>query len=296
MLDLLWQTLALEKKIMDNKIFSVSYSKMAAFRRCLQQYKWKYKDGYYTKSSMGQMRGTAGHSALAMWHKNYIKEEALNAAWNKWSSEGYEDNIEWQLLVSSLERYFIWSLANDTFKLLEAEKEFDITYEIEGQEPFRLNGFIDGIVEEKNKLWILENKFYKNMQKPTDMDTQISLYMLAVRIINYEVQGVIYNMVRVADNKIAVTEPVVRKRIYKSSAGLDKIQDEMIQQVQAMRRYDTEGGTYRNVTADCNWNCSYFQACMSMADDGIEPKQMLEIISNTKIGEKDGEENATSTN
>jgi hypothetical protein len=265
---------------MKKKVFQVSHTKMAVFRRCLQQYKWKYVDGYYTPSSMGQSRGNAGHKALAVWHTKYNKATSLQAAWDDWSSNGFEEGEDWWMLEAALERYFAWSKANDKFKLLEAEKEFTIELSKASASSFRFTGFIDGIVKDKNGHWLLENKFYQKMKQPTDMDTQISLYMLAATLLKYpSVLGVIYNMVRVADTKIAVEEPVVRKRIFKSQKGLAKVEAEMRTQVEFMKTYHEKGGTYRSVTNDCSWDCPYYQACLSMSDDGIEPVKILQSIS-----------------
>lgn len=270
------------------KPYKVSYTKLATFRRCRQQYHWKYFNGYYTPSSVGQSRGTAGHSALAVWHKTYNAKTALQAAWDKWIEEGHEDGIEWKVLEECLGRYFVWSKEHDTFKLLESEKEFSISYKTKDIS-FLFGGFIDGIVEENGQLYILENKFYKRMTDPADMNSQYSLYMIACRAMKFEVQGVIFNLVRVADTKVAVTEPAVRKRTFINSAGLDKIEQEMIVQVKEMQRWDKEKGVpYRNITNDCSWDCSYHQACLSMYDDGMEPVRILQALSNTR-SETNGE-------
>ena len=268
------------------KAFSVSYSRMSCFRRCLQQYHWRYIDKYYPPFSMGQVRGSAGHAALASWHTKYEEEAALQAAWSKWVSEGFTQNEEWDLLSVSLTRYFSWSRANDTFKLLEAEKRFDIQYLSDGK-PCILTGYIDGIVEEKDgRIWLLENKFYKRMDgSGLEMDQQVSTYLLAAHTIQHAAVGVIYNMVRVADTKIAVTEPVVRKRIFRNPAGLRKIETEMLSQVANMLRYQEGGEPYRNATKDCHWDCSFYSACLSMLDDGQVPTEILQSLSNTRSTE-----------
>lgn len=273
------------------KPFSVSYSKMGTFRRCLQQYTWKYTNKYYPPSSMGQARGTAGHAALAVWHVSYDPQTALQAAWDNWSNAGYQDNEDWQLLEQALLRYFPWSQQHDKFTLKVAEQKFEIQYDVSGI-PFVLTGFIDGIVEEDGHLWLLENKFYKKMENNDNpMDTQVSIYMLAAHTLDYDVKGVIYNKVRVADTKVAITEPVVRTRQYRNPAGLAKVEQEMIQQVRAMMLYDKQGGVpYRNVTKDCSWDCSFHQACLSMTDDGVEPTEILQTICNLRSNETDGQE------
>jgi len=263
------------------KAFSVSHSKMATFRRCLQQFHWKYIDGHYPPSSAGQLRGTCGHAALAIWHVDYDEDKATQAAWDIWESHGFSQNEDWQLLEDSLGRYYPWSREHDKFKLLHAEQEFNIHFDVEGTD-VKFNGYIDGIVEENKKLWLLENKFYKRMQNANTLflDQQVSLYMLASHLLGYEVQGVIYNMVRVADTKIAVTEPVVRQRIYRSSEGLGLIQNEMLQQVGAMLTYVQKGGpTYRTPTKDCTWDCSFYRACLGMTEDGQEPTEELQAVT-----------------
>lgn len=280
---------------MSDKPFSVSYSKMSTFRRCLQQYHWKYMDKFFPPSGIGQARGTAGHAALASWHQNYQEEAALNAAWENWSGAGYQHDADWQLLEDALRRYFPWSRDHDKFVLKAAEQKFEITYEIpwayDRQDPdfveprqVVLTGFMDGIVEEDGALWVLENKFYKRMENNDNpMDAQVSIYMLACHTLGMEVQGVIYNKVRVADSKIAITEPVVRTRQYRNPAGLQQVETEMLAQIQSMLAYHERGGSpYKNVTKDCAWDCPFHQACLSMTDDGINPTQMLISICNVR--------------
>jgi len=264
---------------MADKPFGVSYSKMSSFRRCKRRFHWQYMDKYYPPSTIGQVRGSAGHAALAVWHVEYNADKAMQAAWNKWAMEGQADGEEWLLLENSLNRYFVWSAEHDTFKLLEAEKKFDILYRV-GDREVILTGFIDGVVKEDKRLWLLENKFYKRLDNSgLDMDAQVSTYLLAAHTLYPTVEGVIYNMVRVADTKIAVTEPVVRKRIYRNPAGLQKLEEEMLSQIKEMLVYQKGGEPYCNATKDCHWDCSFYSACLSMLDDGQEPKQILQALT-----------------
>lgn len=268
-----------KKNKMTDKPFGVSYSKMSCFRRCKQRFHWNYIDKYFSPSSLGQVRGSSGHAALAVWHVEYNADAAMQAAWDKWSSEGQPDGEEWQILENALNRYFQWSAENDTFKLLEAEKKFDISYTVNDM-VIVLTGYIDGVVEEAGQLWLLENKFYKRMDDSgLDMDQQVSTYLLAAHTLYPKVNGVIYNMVRVGDTKVAEKEPVVRKRIYRNPEGLKRIESEMLAQVKEMLHYLEGGEPYRNATKDCHWDCSYYSACLSMLDDGQEPKQILQALS-----------------
>jgi hypothetical protein len=276
----------------DTKPFSVSYSKMGTFRRCLQQYHWKYKGKFYPPSSMGQARGTAGHAALAVWHQTYVADDSMQKAWDTWSNAGYEDNEDWKILEDALNRYFAWSASHDEFVLKVAEQKFDLDLMI-GDVPVVLTGYIDGIVEEKGFLWLLENKFYKQMQNNDNpMDMQVSTYMLAAHKLNYDAKGVIYNKVRVTSSKIALTEPVVRSRQYRNAAGLERVEQDILCQIQAMLKYEEGGVPYRNPTNDCSWDCAFHAACLSMTDDGQEPGEILEKICNLRRTEDEQEKTA----
>jgi hypothetical protein len=294
------------------KAFQISHTKLATFRRCLQQYHWKYIDGYYPPSTIGQARGTAGHAALAVWHREYAVDASLDAAWKVWELNLGTAGDDWQLLEASLTRYFDWSLNNhDNFKILQSEQEFQIEFEVPhytlpGKEKGKitehtsvvLTGFIDGIVEEKGQIWLLENKFYKRMDRnPLDLDPQVSMYLLAANLLGYPAQGVIYNIIRVADTKIALTEPVVRRRLHRNLQGLDHIQEEMLLQVDRMIEYQKGGVPYRTPTKDCHWDCPFYSACILLTDDGLSPTNQLISITNIRSENADQEtiEQETST-
>lgn len=257
------------------KPYSISHSKLAEWRRCRQRFHWHYIDKIFPPSSVGQARGTAGHVALASWHVDYQEERALKNAWLSWTSQGYREGEDWDILETSLGRYFEWSRENDTFIIVKSEQKFVIEFEYPAN--IKFTGFIDGVVTEDNQTWLLENKFYKKMDNSTkDMDMQVALYLAAAGYLGYEAKGVIYNMVRVADTKIAVKEPVVRQRVYRNPRGLGRVLDEALIQTAEMIDYEQKGGKpYRNPTKDCSWDCAFYSACLSMSDDGIEPKDLL---------------------
>ena len=259
--------------------FGISHTKLKTFRRCLQQYDWKYVDGIYPPSNVGMDRGTAGHKALAVWHNEHDAGKSTQAAFEWWSGMGYQEDEEWRLLLDALNRYYPWSTEHDEFQLVKDEYEFKIEFGTE-EHTIIFNGFVDGIVEEKGRTWLLENKFYKRMDNSDKtMDIQSSLYMLATQLLGMEVAGVIYNMVRIGDTKIAITEPAVRQRVIRNPDGLERIQNELVYQAQAMLAYQEGGVPYRNSTKDCSWDCPFLSPCMSMMDDGLEPTEMLQRIA-----------------
>lgn len=258
-----------------DKPYSISHTKLATYRRCKQQYHWKYIDHFYPKASVGQVRGSAGHAALGEWHRTYQTYTALDAAWDKWVAEGQGLGEDWDLTVETLERYFAWSRENDTFTILKAEQKFDIIFK---DPAIKFTGYIDGIIQEEDgRIWLLENKFNKRVQTShLDMDIQATIYMLAANLLGHKPVGVLYNIIRVG-TKIAEKQPVVRKQLYRNSDGLNHVTHEILLQAKEMIEYDKGGTPYRNPTKDCSWDCPFFAACLNLLDDGIEPTQQLEL-------------------
>ena len=265
---------------MTDEKFNISHTKLSSFRRCLQQYHWKYIDGYYPPATPNQDRGTAGHRGLAEWYRSHDPEQALKKAWEFWSGMGYDqEHPEWIWLQEALIRYFDWSQANDKIEFMKEEMKFQIQLQI-GLTTVTFTGYVDGVVKEDGRIWLLENKFYKKMDNSDQsLDIQSSLYLAACRIIELDATGVIYNKIRIGDSKIAKKEPVVRQRVYRNPKGLDRIMSELAIQTEAMLKYQEGGLPYRNPTSNCSWDCPFHSQCLDMNDDGIEPTEMLQKIS-----------------
>lgn len=267
------------------KPYSVSYSKMGQFRRCLQAYDWKYIQKYFPPSGIGQARGTCGHAALAVWHVNYDPQEAMQVAWDTWNENGYlEANADWLLLEEALNRYFIFSKEHDTFKMMVSEQKFDIEYELPTGPTASVifTGYIDGIIEDADGQWLMEHKFLKQVDNGNkDLDHQSSLYLLAAQRLGFKVNGVLYNQIRMG-TKIAEKEPVLRRKVTRNMSGLDHIEHELLQQVKAMQTFERGGEVYRNPTKDCSWDCAFYNACLSLQDDGQMPTEILKQLIVTR--------------
>lgn len=256
-----------------------SHSSMSTFRRCRARYKWSYIDNYSTASSVGQSRGSAGHAALESWYSNLGMAEneqkqrdaiAIKAAAEVYNhaeeSLGIDLSQDWELLVLVLERYFDWARKNDNFtKIISLEQKFELQI---GKHT--VIGYIDGVVEVANSLWLLENKFNKRVSTShIDLDPQMSLYMLAAHMSGIDVRGVLFNVIRVAEGGIASKEPVVRARVYRNQEGLSAIAYEVETQLDEMEEFHRIGGrVYRNPTKDCSWDCGFYSACLAINDCG----------------------------
>ncbi|KKN66964.1 hypothetical protein LCGC14_0466440 [marine sediment metagenome] len=256
----------------------LSHSSMSCWRRCKYKYFLKYIENYVLPSSMGQIRGSIGHSALAVWYKTGDKDEALHAANDKLFEYEMElnrglDDV-WELMKFILNRYFEWSIENDKFELIEAELKFEFKID-----KHVFLGYIDGVVEIDGIIWLLEHKFLKQVSmKHVSIDPQISMYMLAMRKLEFNPRGTFFNVIRMTKGGIAKTEPVVRVKAFRNQEGLVAIERELVNQANEMTKFHRDGGEmYRNSTRDCTWDCNFYPVCLSINDSG-EAKSVLKTF------------------
>lgn len=267
----------------DSQEFIYSHTSLSTWRRCRYQFFLKYIEGYRTPTSPGgQMTGLLGHVALAEWYKqpNRYGTEcqaqradriATEAAWTKLLEEmevaGQPVDVDgFEATKYVLQRYYDWARIHDhQWEVIAPEFEFKVKI---GAYP--IMGFIDLIVKEKDQVWLVEHKFYKQVSTThLDLDPQVSTYMLGALVAGYNPVGVIYNMVRTTTGPTAEREPVVRRPLYRNQEGLMAKAKEMVLQMAEMDEFMKEGGRiYRTETRDCHWSCPYHQVCLSITDEG----------------------------
>ena len=274
---------------------------MSTWRRCRARYNWSYIENYSPGSGLGQTRGTVGHAALAFWYGNrdvYETPEDLDEATMKLAADMYtkaEINMDqsleedWQLMQVILPRYFDWARANDNFrKIISLEQKFEFT--VEG---IPVIGYIDGVVQVGDSIWLLEHKFNKQVSmNHIDLDPQMSIYLLAAYKAGIEARGVLFNVIRVAEGGIAQKEPVVRRQVYRNIEGLAVVEQEMALQLKEMKDFHENGGViYRNPTKDCSWDCSFYNVCLSVNDNGDAQSVLRTIpIKPPVVEQEKGEE------
>ena len=141
---------------------------------------------------------------------------------------------------------------------------------------------IDGIVEDVGGIWLLEHKFLSRVNLSNiDLDPQLSMYFLAAKKMGYKVAGALYNVIRMGDKGIALTDPVVRRPVYRNPEGLAVIEMELERQALEMTRVHEKGDipVYRNPTKDCTWDCGFYKVCLSLSYDGTS----TEVLSTYDI-------------
>lgn len=271
-----------------------SHSSLASWRRCRYRYWLTYIENYVSPPGIGQIRGTIGHACLAEWYINGGDDEkalkkASDIATNLEIESGIDLANDWDTMLLTLNRYFNWARLNDGFDVIAVEQEYEI--EIDGM---KLMGFIDGLVKSHDAVWILEHKFNKQVSTThISLDMQVSIYMLAAQRLGYEPAGCLYNIIRMGNSGIALTEPVVRRPVYRNAEGLAVIEYELGNQMREVKKFNEEGHLqiYRNPTKDCHWDCSFYHACLSLNDSGEADSVLSRFPINTdRIKTKNGDD------
>lgn len=255
-----------------------SHTMLSTWRRCRQKWWWAYMDGYAGPVSLGLIRGGAGHLALETYYRDPNRDMnlAIEAAWAEYRDRSAQtaagvNQEDWEMLEQSLRRYAEWAKVNDDFTVVETEWKFETQVG-----PFKLGGFIDGVVERNGGIWLLEHKFNKRVTtQHLDIDPQVSLYMLAAQKRGLKPQGVLFNIIRMGGGPTAEREPVVRVFLYRNMEGLAAFENELILQMDEIHAAssvdlpeDSPVSIYRNMTHDCSWDCPFFGACLSLNDSG----------------------------
>jgi len=246
-----------------------SHTSMYSWRRCKVQFHWKYKEGFLTSTSPGQRIGSIGYSALAEFYRTGSEESSLKAASNKLAEYEQQDEMsyveDWDLISTVLSRYYIFAREYDNFNFLSVEQEFRLKM---GDE--ELIGFIDAVVERKGGVYLMEHKFAKQASlKHVSLDPQISVYMLAAKMLGVKPRGIIYNVVRTGYGGINDKQPVLRADVFRNVEGLQVLEYEIGLQMKEMTEYLEKGGDiYRTPTKDCSWDCGFYAACLSINDSG----------------------------
>lgn len=255
-----------------------SHTSMSCYRRCRYRFFLQYVEKLKSPPSLGMLRGSAGHKALAYWYTNQKDDEgALEIAYDVYTKElGAEiPQEEWETTETVLRRYFGFA-ADDDWKFLAEEQFFDFSVEFEEfrKQSIHFIGYIDGVIDTGNGIYLLENKFLKRVpSKVSMMDAQVSMYLLAAKMLELDVTGVLYNMVRTTTGKTAEKEPFVRKTIFQRDAGgLRYKYQEAVAQAMEIQEWlkNPAQALYRNETENCSWDCSYYQICMSLTDSGSD--------------------------
>ena len=252
-----------------------SHSSTATFRRCL----WKFHHFYGGErpeagpDKPGSRMGSAGHMGLkgyylalqmdrvhrsadlgTNWGKVY--EQALGWAQYEFDPLDEEDMAAFRKLEEILHIYFRLCV-NDRWKILLVEEKIKVG---------RFMGILDVVAQDEDtgKIFIIDHKFQKSRevaQLPTDV--QISFYMMLASKLDFQVDGLLFNIICTTAKKGETQAgKVIRNYIRRSTNFLQNFERDQNTQVQAMDEFLLHPAPYRNFTRDCTWDCDLYQHCL----------------------------------
>lgn len=252
----------------------VSHSELAPWRRCRCRYNLERVERWRPfRKPMGLANGTFGHRVLASYYDGRPMEEALALEAARITPE---DPVQLELLDEVLKRYALWASHG-------ADKDFKVkpqTTELRFEMPLGANhelvGFVDGIIERSDGTqWVFEHKFSKTASvKHVMLDVQASVYMLACRALDIPAQGLLYNVVRMANGPTARQEPALRCYVYRPGRCDDVVIAELAQEADEVEHFRSRSPevrkriAYRNPTRDCHWDCAFYPACIDYQERG----------------------------
>jgi hypothetical protein len=279
----------------------LTHSCMSSFKTCQRKFEFAYIKGIRRDQDSKPLRlGGAVHKGLELLSTQGVdagcaaiaEAYSVMPAWAEvedWLTEGA---IAMQLVRGYARRW-----GSDGFKTVAAEIPFDLPIiNPETNRPstnFRFAGKIDRIIETPNGLMILETKTAgESIDAESDywprlrIDTQISGYILAARALGYDVQSVIYDVIRKPCIKVTKKETVetyaerlyndfaerpdfyyARRDIPRLESDLEEFRRELWRIQKDVRDSQLASYFYRNTAACLHpYKCAYWTLCTNPSD------------------------------
>lgn len=181
----------------------MSFSKAKVWRRCRQEFHYKYVDHLERKlPAVPLIRGNIIHELISVWMTGGNWREVLAGYVDKYNRLFMEEKELYGDLPSDIERImenYTQKYQHDQFEYLAVELPFSV----ELLPGVNFNGRIDAIMRDADKgLWVMETKTHKRL--PDDdvrlMNLQTVLYTWVVpqleQFEGQETKGVLWNYIR----------------------------------------------------------------------------------------------------
>lgn len=258
----------------------LTHSQINTFKSCRKRYQFRYVERLTPKIKSTKLQlGSAVHHALAEFYKDKAPLlESYNLWWEQEIAkiadlidETAKEEIETKRLLGQkmLEGYKKEYGTKDfeEYEIVDTEKVFNVP--IVNPESnyrsryFEFAGKFDGLWREKKNgnLWVVETKTIKAWDEDINtlmLDEQVTAYLWALSVMNLEIKGVLYNVLRKVDPEKAKTPVYFRTRVYRSRSELEQFQRGLYLLSREMRKCEV---FYRNPSFECSWKCPYRSIC-----------------------------------
>ena len=195
---------------MPSKPELMTASRYRSVLKCPRYHYYAYELGYRThKSSTALQFGTLMHAALETWWLTWKTGEAGQAALDEALEALHHASIELmypldpyvrtqiEALMIGYHHYYAPNMAE--IKVLAVEEQFKGRTRVPG---WCLSGKIDAIIKRRGRVYLVEHKTTSTDVTPGSaywiklrMDPQISFYHHGARMLGYEVEGCIYDVI-----------------------------------------------------------------------------------------------------
>ena len=259
-----------------------SYTQISTFQRCKTRYYWRYLAGLERVTpALGLYRGSMLHKAydaymfqerashdIAYGVVERMAQEALNTG--DISADLINQTADEAL--ACLRHYLPWADENDDWTLVVPENAVEC--EITGEIPVTLHDGtshlfvfkLDALVQRGDQLFLLENKFRKNLDASgLEHDMQTLLYQAAWNQLHPEhrIQGVIYNIVAAQPRK--KDGAVGTREFFHRGEAEEAVAMNLLRSVIAEQRMQEQLGLWpMSPSKDCNWDCDYVGMCLGV--------------------------------
>ncbi len=192
----------------------LTHSRQDCFKVCRKKHQFSYELGIRKTAAAKALRiGTNGHNALEILGRGGTIEEAMQSLSTAYVfSPDYADRNEWDYEHETLRQLingYVWRWPDDKhIKHIATEQSFRLPLinpaTGKASRTFEIAGKIDGIIQlEDTRLAVQEHKFLgESIDSGADLwqrltiDHQITMYLMAARKLGYDVDTVIYDVIR----------------------------------------------------------------------------------------------------
>ncbi len=224
----------------------LTHSRQDCFKTCRKKHQYCYELGIRKTATAKALRiGTNGHDALEVLGRGGSIDDAMTVLSTAYSQESDDcfDVDEWDYEHETLRQLiagYVWRWEDDGIKHIATEQSFGLPLVNPAtgktSRTFELAGKIDGIVvlEDERKA-VLERKFLgesidsgADLWKRLAIDHQVTLYKTAARKLGYDVDTIIYDVIRkptikpcvvpiLDDNGLKIVLDTVNARIHNAT-------------------------------------------------------------------------------
>lgn len=266
----------------DNDLLLVSHSQIGTWNRCSMKWHIGYNLGWTSKVQPAYFdRGHMIHEGLETYYNRFKDGKPLGDASflpdliGQWMQSD-KDLSMISAVGKLLERYIKeYSPVEDRLlKVLDVEKHVLADLITPKGRHYKLQGYLDLIVEVNGKVWIVDHKSSGSARFKTEqqvlMDAQLPIYAALLRDSGVDVFGMVFNFLNTYEYKTAADTSKLFQRIvtYRTDVELRNIVTEFGRAVDDI--YENRNDPRREFGFDCD-RCAFQEPCMmNMRGVGFE--------------------------